>query len=425
MSQFHHLVKTQPAQVTVLNLPPNTSCVLLKKRTISVEATPLPILQPDGVLVKVISTGICGSDLHNYLAGGVGGRPVTEPIVMGHESAGEVIAVGELVTTHKVGDRVAVEPGLPCRRCINCKNGRMNICMDMRYCGAPGSVGSLMKYFALPADMAPHIPENVSWDEAGSIQPLAIGVQIGKRADIRAHQTLAIFGCGPIGLITAAVAHAYSARKIIAFDVNPGRVEFAKKYISPLTGKPIIDHVFHIAPLPSSKRSDTPNGLSSHIGEAGTGGGITDGEVVDGHEEETESDMKWGWAKKRMAEILEQVGLVDEEGVDRVIEASGSEDAMLHGVAIAKQGATYLQVGLGHIQTNSFPTLAVTNKELDVKGITRYTASCFPSAIDMLSRGVVDLKQLITIKFPLTKSAEAFEAVASGKQIKVIVKNQE
>jgi D-xylulose reductase len=147
-------------------------------------------------------------------------------------------------------------------------------------------------------------------------------------------------GCGPIGLITAAVAHAYSARKIIAFDVNPGRVDFAKKYISPLTGKPIIDHVFHIAPLPSSKRSDTPNGLSSHIGEAGTGGGITDGEVVEGHEEETESDMKWGWAKKRMAEILEQVGLVDEEGVDRVIEASGSEDAMLHGVAIAKQGAT-------------------------------------------------------------------------------------
>jgi hypothetical protein len=109
MSHFHFLNKVQPPQVTSLNLPPNTACVLLKKQTISVEATPLPILQPDGVLVKVITTGICGSDLHNYLAGGVGGRPVTEPIVMGHESSGEVIAVGDLVTSHKIGDRVASE----------------------------------------------------------------------------------------------------------------------------------------------------------------------------------------------------------------------------------------------------------------------------------------------------------------------------
>lgn len=124
MSRFHYMDKVQPQHVLDLNLPPNTSCVLIKKRTISVEPTPLPILQSDGVLVKVISTGmpsssdetciadsggICGSDLHNYLAGGVGGRPVTEPIVMGHEPAGEVIAVGSLVTSHKVGDRVASE----------------------------------------------------------------------------------------------------------------------------------------------------------------------------------------------------------------------------------------------------------------------------------------------------------------------------
>lgn len=82
-------------------------------------------------------------------------------------------------------------------------------------------------------------------------------------------------------------------------------------------------------------------------------------------------------------------------------------------------------MGLGHIQTNVFPTLAVTNKEIDVRGVTRYTASCFPSAIDLLSRGVVDLKQLITKTFPLSQSKEAFEAVRAGNDIKVIVKNQE
>lgn len=82
-------------------------------------------------------------------------------------------------------------------------------------------------------------------------------------------------------------------------------------------------------------------------------------------------------------------------------------------------------MGLGHIQTNIFPTLAVTNKELDVRGLTRYTASCFPSAIDLLSRGVVDLKQLITKEYPLSQSAEAFEAVRAGNDIKVIIRNQE
>jgi len=425
MSHFHYLNKVQPESVTSLNLPGNTSCVLLKKETIDVRDMPMPILQPDGVLVKVICTGICGSDMHGYLAGGVGGRPVTEPVVMGHESAGEVIAVGEMVTSHKVGDRVAVEPGLPCRRCVNCKNGRVNICIDMRYCGAPGSVGSLSKFHALPADMAPHIPDNISWEVAGSIQPLAIGVQIGKRADLRPHMTLAIIGCGPIGLITAAVAHAYSARKIIGIDINPGRVEFAKKYISPLTGKPIFDQVFlntELTPDSDQDSSATTRETRSNVG--------TDGEVGDiappapAHEE-SYGDRKWEAAKRRVAKWVEQVGLTNEEGVDRVVEASGTEDGILLGVAINKQGGTFLQVGLNHVQTSLFPGVAVTNKEIDFKGITRYTASCFPSAIDMLARGVVDLKPLITVTYPLSKSKDALEAVRSGKQIKVIIYNQE
>jgi D-xylulose reductase len=109
MSHFHFLNKVQPPQVTALDLGPNTACVLIKKRTVVIREEPMPILQPDGVLVKVISSGICGSDMHGYLAGGVGGRPMTEETVMGHEAAGEVVAVGEYVTTHKPGDRVASE----------------------------------------------------------------------------------------------------------------------------------------------------------------------------------------------------------------------------------------------------------------------------------------------------------------------------
>lgn len=303
--------REQPAQVEALNLPDNLACVLMKKHDISVHAIPMPVLEADGVFVRVMATGICGSDLHNFSAGGVGGRPVTQPLVMGHESVGEVIAIGDKVTTHKVGDRVAVEPGLPCRKCRNCKEGRMNICLHGKYCGAPGSVGSLTRFAALPADMAPHLPDSVEWDVAGALQPLAIGVMIAQRCDIRAHQTLAIMGCGPIGLIAAAVAHAYSVSKIIGFDINPKRVEFAQNYISPITGKPIFDKVFLVDELDK---------------------GLDAGDFTPG-------DAKFEEAKRRAATYLAEAGL-SPEGVDRVVEASGAEDSGMLGIAIARMGAT-------------------------------------------------------------------------------------
>ncbi|WVQ74669.1 hypothetical protein IAR50_004273 [Cryptococcus sp. DSM 104548] len=428
MSEFHFLNKTQPPQVTALDLPPNSSCVLLKKRHIVVREEPMPILQPD--------------DLHNYVAGGVGGKPVTEPLVLGHESSGEVIAVGDLVKTHKVGDRVAIEPGLPCRRCVNCKEGRINICLNQHYCGAPGSIGSLSRFYALPADMAPHIPDHLSWEEAGCIQPLAVGIQVAKRVDLRPHKTVAIFGCGPVGLIAAAVAHAYCARKIVAFDNNPVRVEAARNYRSPVTGKPIIDHVFLTQDIPTTSLKHQPDGngngitnghvphtntdeLAHKIGEAGSGAGIADGEVPDENHEESIGDRRWEWAKKLAAGYIAESGLTEEEGFDRVVEASGVEDCMNLGVAIAKQGANYLGIGLSHIQTSSFPILAVTSKELNILGITRYTSSCFPSALDLLERRVVDVKQLITNRFPLSESDKAFEAAAGGREMKVIIMNQE
>ena len=146
-------------------------------------------------------------------------------------------------------------------------------------------------------------------------------------------------GCGPIGLIAGAVAHAYSARRIIACDINPSRVEFARKYISPLTGKPIFDHVFV-----NTKLSDKPvkQGAPPHPqGSDPTPAGVADGEVgeVEDHEQ-TPGDIKWTHAQARAAEFLEQAGLAGEGGVDRVIEASGAEDCGLIGVAIAKLGAT-------------------------------------------------------------------------------------
>lgn len=150
-------------------------------------------------------------------------------------------------------------------------------------------------------------------------------------------------GCGPIGLIAAAVAHAYSARKIIAIDNNPKRVEFAKKYISPITGKPIIDHVFLNTDLPTKEvhiKTNGVNGLAAKVGEGLHGAGVGDGETPahDDEHETTVGDIKWEAAKKRVVDWIEEAGLTNEEGFDRVIEATGSEDCGILGVAIAKQG---------------------------------------------------------------------------------------
>lgn len=202
----------------------------------------------------------------------------------------------------------------------------MNICLEVRYCGAPGSVGSLSKFFALPADMAPHLPDHISWEEAGSVQPLAVGVAIGIRADIRAHQTVAVMGCGPVGLIAAAVCRAYGVAKIIGFDIRPKRVAFAEGYVS--AGRKVFDKVFLVDDLPAAPVS---NG-------SGAANGHDHGHGVQDDEEWPAGDLKFEAAKVRAAKYLAEAG-IEGEGVDRVIEASGAEDAGLLGIAIAKQGA--------------------------------------------------------------------------------------
>jgi D-xylulose reductase len=219
--------------------------------------------------------------------------------------------------------------------------------------------------------------------------------------------------------------------------------------MSPLTGRRIFDHVFLTTELPETPPGKGANGHVHASGHAnGHANGHTDGHIdatthcighTDLHRHVPAGDNKFEWAKKRVAAWLDEAGLAGDGGVDKVVEATGVEDGMMYGVALGKQGSTCecdihvngrelisdLAVGLSHQQTHAFPTLAVTYKEMDVKGITRYTSVCFPRALDMLARGVVDLKPIITASYPLSQSQQAFEAVASGQELKVIIRNQE
>ncbi|WVQ78502.1 hypothetical protein IAT38_000588 [Cryptococcus sp. DSM 104549] len=356
----------------------NRGCMLLKPKVIEIQDMGMPSVGPEDVLVECISTGICGSDVHNYTNGGIGTDLVKAPLCLGHETSGVISQVGENVKDFVVGQKVAIEPGIPCRLCSHCKNGRTNLCYNLKHCSLPPTHGSLCQYYATHSSHIVPIPEGISWEEAGSIQPLAVAVNLARRAGFTAGQTLAISGCGPLGLLVMAVAKAYGVSKILAFDISESRVKFAKEYIADFA-----------AVSPKMKE----------------GQDIT------------------AWSMEMKKDMLAAAG-VSPAGVDVVVEASGAEACMHAGIEMVHSGGTYVQAGLGKPIT-TFPTLKITSKELTVVGSVRYTGDCFETAIDMMARGAVNLKPLITKTYPLTKSEEAFEAVRAGVEIKVVVMNQE
>lgn len=151
-------------------------------------------------------------------------------MVLGHESAGIVTAVGSSVKTLKVGDRVAMEPGVPCRRCKFCKDGKYNLCADMAFAATPPYDGTLAGFYALPEDFCFKLPDNMSLEEGALIEPTAVAVHISRQANIKPGDNVVIFGAGPVGLLCCAVAKAYGAKKVVTVDINEERLQFALKY---------------------------------------------------------------------------------------------------------------------------------------------------------------------------------------------------
>lgn len=204
--------------------------VLRGLRDVVVEERPIPQVGPGDVLVRVGSVGVCGSDMHYYEHGRIGDFVVTSPLILGHEAGGVVIAVGEGVPDDRVGQRVAIEPGVPCRRCAQCRHGRYNLCPDISFFGTPPVDGAFAEYVAMPADFVHPVPDTVSDDAAGLIEPLSVGVWANHKAETTVGSTVLITGAGPIGLLAAAVARAQGAAEIVVSDVEPRRLELARAY---------------------------------------------------------------------------------------------------------------------------------------------------------------------------------------------------
>jgi L-iditol 2-dehydrogenase len=194
---------------------------------VAVEERPVPQPAAGEVLVEVGSVGVCGSDVHYYEHGRIGPYVVDSPLILGHEAGGVVAAVGAGVTSLQQGQRVSIEPGVPCRSCRQCLAGRYNLCPDMKFFATPPYDGAFSQYVVMPAAFVYPVPDSISDDAAGLIEPLSVGVWACLRAHVAPGSRVLVTGAGPIGLIAAQTARAYGADSVTVTDVNPHRLGLA------------------------------------------------------------------------------------------------------------------------------------------------------------------------------------------------------
>ncbi|SFB31711.1 L-iditol 2-dehydrogenase [Amycolatopsis marina] len=201
--------------------------VLRGVHDVILERRPVPTPAPDEVLVRVHSVGTCGSDVHYYEHGRIGDFVVEQPLVLGHEPSGVVVARGASATRHDIGTRVALEPGVPCSHCAECRLGRYNLCPRMRFFGTPPIDGAFCEFVTLREDFAHPVPEALSDDAAGLLEPLSVGVWACRKARVGPGSRVLVTGAGPIGLVAAQTARAFGATEVVVTDVNSGRLRVA------------------------------------------------------------------------------------------------------------------------------------------------------------------------------------------------------
>jgi len=205
------------------------AAVLVEPGKVLIEDRPVPKPGPGQVLIEVAAVGVCGSDVHYFSEGRIGDFVVSAPLVLGHEAAGVVRALGPGATKLQPGQRVALEPGVPCRRCRDCRAGRYNLCPDVKFFATPPVDGAFARYVVHDEDYCYPVPDSLSDDAAALLEPLSVAVWASWKARTRPGDKVLVTGAGPIGLLNAAVARAAGAAEVTVTDVVPGRLELAKK----------------------------------------------------------------------------------------------------------------------------------------------------------------------------------------------------
>lgn len=213
---------------------PNPCLKVCPGNVIKTDEAPIVPLQPHQVRLHIKCTGICGSDIHLWKHGGIGDLVITEDLIIGHEASGQIIEIGSAVTdkTLKVGDRVAIEPQVPCGKCYLCMNGNYNLCEDVDFLGMPPTNGSIQRFLNMDPKFVHKLPDNVTYEEGALAEVLSVGYHgIEKAGGLPLGKPAMIAGCGPIGLGTLLLADISGAFPIVISDINAERLEFAKKLI--------------------------------------------------------------------------------------------------------------------------------------------------------------------------------------------------
>jgi L-iditol 2-dehydrogenase len=207
----------------------NRAAVLYGVHDLRIDEVLVPEPGPRQVLVQVKAVGVCGSDVHYYEHGRVGPSVVSEPLILGHESAGVVVGRGPGATRHQVGQRVALEPGVPCGACRQCRAGRYNLCPEVRFFATPPVHGAFCNYLAIHEDFAFALPDQVSDDSGAMIEPLSVGIWACRKASLQGGEHVLVTGAGPIGLLAMQAALALGATRVTVADVNPHRLDLARR----------------------------------------------------------------------------------------------------------------------------------------------------------------------------------------------------
>jgi L-iditol 2-dehydrogenase len=207
----------------------NLAAVLHGIGDLRIEEHPMPVAGPHQVVVEVRSVGICGSDVHYYEHGRIGDHVVRGPMVLGHESSGVVVERGPGATL-AIGQRVAIEPGVGCGHCEQCRRGAYNLCPDVVFFATPPIHGSLAHYVAVPEAYAHPVPDSLSDDAAALIEPLSVGLWANRKAGTGIGSRVLVTGAGPIGVLCALTARAAGASWIGLADVHPARLKAAEAF---------------------------------------------------------------------------------------------------------------------------------------------------------------------------------------------------
>lgn len=329
-----------------------------------VEQFETPPLGPGQLLVKICMGGICGSDLHYFHHGGFGTVRIQEPMVLGHEVAGAVTATGQGADNFQVGDRIAISPSRPCGLCRYCQEGLQNHCLDMRYYGSamrsPHVQGAFRQELVIEAWQAHKLADQVSDEEGAMVEPLSVALHAVNRAGPLMGKRVLVTGCGPIGALAVVAARRAGAREIVATDVG----DFALRKALQVGA----DSVINVA--------EDPQTLKAYGADKGH--------------------------------------------FDVLFECSGNEMALRGAIDAMRPRGIIVQVGLGGEMT--LPINAIAAKELELRGTFRFHQE-FAIGVDLLNKGLVNLKPLISASLPYRDATRAFKLASDRSQAMKVLLN--